>query len=45
MLGIVLIDQLREPQRARHAGRPAAHDDNIGGHLRAFDVGKGFSEN
>ena len=45
MLGIVLIDKLREAQRTSHARRPAADDDDIGRHLRAFDAGKGFAEN
>ena len=45
MLGVVLIDELREPQRTSHACRPAADDDDIGGHLGAFNASEGFAEN
>ncbi len=45
MRGVVLIDQLRQAQRARHAGRTAADDDDVGRHLRAFDAFDGFAEN
>ena len=36
--GIVLIDQLRQPQGARHASRTATDDDDVGGHLGAFNI-------
>ena len=32
-------------KRTGHAGRPAADDDYIGRHLRAFDAFKRFAEN
>ncbi len=44
MRGVVLINQLRQAQRASHARRPAADDDYVGGHLRAFDAFDGFAE-
>ena len=45
IVGVVLIDELREPQGASHASRAAADDDHVGGHLRAFDVFERFAEN
>ena len=45
MRRVVLIDQLRQAQGARHASRAAADDDDIGRHLRAFDAFNGFAEN
>ena len=42
MAGVVLIDELRQAQRAGHAGGAAADDDHVGGHLGAFDVGSGL---
>src|SRR5271165_6270560 len=44
MVGVVLIDQLREAQRARHPRRASADDDNIGLHLRTVDAFKGFAK-
>ena len=43
-LRVVLIDKLREAQRAGHPRRPSADDDNIGLHLRAVDAFKGFAK-
>ena len=45
MLRIVLINELRKAQRARHACGPAANDDHVGGHLRAFDAFERFAKN
>ena len=44
MRGVVRVDQLRQPQRAGHARRPAADDDHIGRHLRAFNAFDRFAE-
>ena len=44
MLGVVLVDELRKPQRAGQPGGPAADDDHVGLHLRAFDSFDGFAE-
>jgi hypothetical protein len=41
---IVPIDELREPQSASHPGRPPANNDNIGGHLRTFNVFERLAE-
>ncbi len=41
---VVCVDQLRQAQRARHTGRPAADDHYIGRHLRAFDAFDRFAE-
>ena len=45
ILGVVLIDKLRESQSTGHTGRSAAYDDNVGGHLGAFDVGERLTKN
>ena len=45
ILGVVLIDELREPQSTGHARRTAADDDNVGRHLRTFDVRERLAEN
>ena len=45
MRSVVLIDELLEPQRTSHTRRPTADDDDIGGHLGAFNAGEGFAEN
>src|SRR6185437_11047409 len=34
---VVLVDKLRQAQRASHAGRSTADDDDVGFHLRAID--------
>ncbi len=44
MARVVIVDQLRKPQRAGHARGPAADDDDIGGHFRMLDVGKRLAE-
>jgi hypothetical protein len=38
VLRVVLVDELRKPQRAGHARGPAADDDHVGLHLRALDA-------
>jgi hypothetical protein len=45
MRRIVRVDQLRKTQGASHASRPAADNDNIGGHLRPFNAFNRFAEN
>ena len=45
ILGVVLVDELREAQGASHAGRTAADDDDVGLHLGAVDAFEGFAEN
>ena len=44
ILGVVLVDQLRKPQRTSHPRRPAADDDHIGRHLRTFNAFERFAE-
>ncbi len=44
MLRVVRVDELRQPQRARHARRPAAHDDDVRLHLRTLDAGEWLAE-
>ena len=44
MARVVVVDQLRKPQRAGHARRAAADDDDIGRHFRMFDVGERLAE-
>ncbi len=44
MTRVVIVDQLRKPQRAGHARRPTADDDDIGWHLGVLDVGKRLAE-
>ena len=41
----MLIDELRQAQGTGHAGRAAADDDDIGGHLGTFDVRERLAEN
>jgi hypothetical protein len=41
----VRVDELGEPQGARHARRPAANDDHIGRHLGAVDAFERFAKN
>ncbi len=38
MAHVVIVDQLRKPQRAGHARRAAADNDHIGRHFRMLDV-------
>ena len=45
ILGVVLIDKLRKTQSTGHTRRATAHNDDVGGHLGAFDAGKGLAEN
>ena len=45
MLGVVLVDELRQPQSASHARGAAADDDDVGLHLRAIDAFERFAEN
>ncbi len=45
ILGVVRVDELRKAQGAGHAGRPAADNNNVGGHLRTFDAFDRFAEN
>src|SRR5215469_4258958 len=42
--GVVLVDELCKMQRTGHPGGPAAHNNDIGGHLRAFDIFGRFTE-
>ncbi len=44
MLGVVLVDQLREPQSTRHARGAAADDNHVGRHLRAVNAFERFAE-
>jgi hypothetical protein len=44
MARVVIVNQLRKPQRAGHARRPTADDDDIGWHLRMLDVRKRLAE-
>src|SRR5438270_12946828 len=44
MLCIVLVNELRKPQRTGHPRRPAADDDDIRFHLRTLDVWQRLSE-
>ena len=45
MLGIVLVNQLRQAQSARHAGRTSADDDYVCFHHRALDARKRLTKN
>ncbi len=38
MAGVVFVDELRQPQRASHAGGTSADDDDIGFHDRTLDI-------
>src|SRR5690349_9373717 len=42
---VVGVNKLRKPQGARHPRRPPAHDNDISGHLWAFDAVYRFSKN
>src|SRR5277367_6048308 len=42
---IVGVDKLRQAQSTGHASRPAADDDNVGGHLRTLYTLDRFAEN
>jgi hypothetical protein len=42
MLGVVLVDELRQAKRASHSRRASADDDNVGFHLWAVDVLEGL---
>ena len=44
MARVVIVDQLRKPQRAGHARRAAADDDDIGWHFRMLDVRERLAE-
>ena len=44
MGSIMCIDKLRQTQRARHAGRPAADNDYVSRHLGALDTFDRFAE-
>src|SRR5580692_6712290 len=41
----MFVDELRQSQSAGHPRRPAADDDNVGGHLRTFDILDRFTKN
>src|SRR5580704_14354880 len=45
ILGIVLVDELRETQGTSHARWPATDDNHVGFHLRAVDVFERSTEN
>src|SRR5215469_2276917 len=45
MFGVVLVDELRQAERAGHSGRASADDDYVGFHLGAVDVFEGSAEN
>ncbi len=45
MVGVVLIDELRQAQRAGHAGRASADDDYVGFHYRALDIRERLTKN
>ena len=45
MCGVVLVDQLREPQGAGHAGGASADDDHVGFHNGTFDIGERLTKN
>ena len=42
--GVVLVDKLRQAQRACHARGAAADNHNVGRHLRALDTLDRFAE-
>src|ERR1700675_5021910 len=44
MARVVLVDQLRKPQRAGHARGPTADDDDVGRHFGMLDVGERLAE-
>ena len=44
IFGDMRVDELRKAQGAGHAGRPAADDDDVSGHLRALDAVDRFAE-
>ncbi len=44
MVPVVLVNKLREPQRACHSRRASADNHNIGLHLRAVDSFQGFAK-
>src|ERR1700733_11137225 len=44
MARVVIVDQLRKPQRGGHARRPTADDNNISRHLGMLNVGEGLAE-
>ena len=41
---VVLVNELRKPQRTCHSRRSAAYDDDIGGHLRTRNICWRFAE-
>jgi hypothetical protein len=45
MVGVVVVNELREAQSAGHAGGASANDDDIGFHYRAFDTRQWFTKN
>ncbi len=40
----MLVDELRQPQRTRHARRTSADDNDIGLHLRSFNAFDRFAK-
>ena len=38
MFGVVLVDELRQPEGAGHAGRPTADDHNVSFHYGTIDI-------
>ena len=44
MLGVVLVDQLRQAQRTGHAGGASADDDHVRFHRRTLNVRKWFTK-
>ncbi len=44
MAGVVIVNQLRKPQRAGHARGPTADDDDVGWHFGVLDVGERLAE-